>query len=213
MSSANAFNYGVDDFQLMGLFYCSVFPVDRAWSLRRDRGKLSGWPKGLPVWIIRIHICIVYFSAGLWKFSGEQWWDGTALWLALLQPMFIHQPFSWYDLQTLAKLKMFFSLAGMGVVLAQLAFPFLVFVKAIRPYILTIMIFFHVCIGLFLGLQLFSFTLIIFDIAAFYDFSSKKALFLTSNFRKLGSEAADLGLNVGLGQDELEKTRTQSPSR
>src|ERR1700694_5632532 len=91
MSSANVFNYGVDDFQLMGLFYCSLFPVDRAWSVRPDRRKSSGWPKGLPVWIIRIHICIVYFSAGLWKVSGQQWWDGTALWLALLQPMFIQE--------------------------------------------------------------------------------------------------------------------------
>jgi hypothetical protein len=211
MSSANVFNYGVDDFQLMGLFYCSVFPVDRVWSMRRDRRKLSAWPKGLPVWIIRIHICIVYFSAGLWKISEEQWWDGTALWLALLQPMFIHRPFSWYDLQTLANFKIIFSLAGMGVVPAQLAFPFLVFVKAIRPYILSIMIFFHIFIGLFLGLQLFSFTLIIFDIAAFYDFSSKKALRLTSDIRKFRSEAAvDLGLNVDMGQDEVEKTRTQS---
>jgi hypothetical protein len=211
MSSANVFNYGVDDFQLMGLFYCSVFPVDRVWSLRRDRRKLSGWPKGLPIWIIRIHICIVYFSAGLWKISGEQWWDGTALWLALLQPMFIHPPFSWYDLSTLAKFKTIFSVAGMGVVLAQLAFPFLVFVRAIRPCILSTMIFFHICIGLFLGLQLFSFTLIIFDIAAFYDFSPKTALRLTSGMRKLRSgTTVDLGLSVDQAQGELEKTNTQS---
>lgn len=213
MSSANVFNYGVDDFQLMGLFYCSLFPVDRVWSMTPDRRRSSGWPDGLPVWIIRIHICIVYFSAGLWKISGEQWWDGTALWLALLQPMFIHRPFSWYTLETLAKFRIVFSLAGMGVVLAQLAFPFLIFVRAIRPYILTIMIFFHICIGLFLGLQLFSFTLIIFDIAAFYEFSSSKALLLTRNFRKLESGAADLRLNVGLGQDELEKSGTERSAR
>jgi hypothetical protein len=172
-SSANAFNYGVDDFQLMGLFYCSIFAVDRAWSLKRRVGYPAPRRSNeIPIWIIRIHICLVYFTAGWWKISGEQWWNGMALWLALLQPMFVHQPFASFDLQTLAKFRQVFSLAGIAVAFTQLLFPFLVFVGPIRPYILGAMILFHISIGLFLGLQLFSFTLIVFDIAAFYEFRS-----------------------------------------
>jgi len=33
--------------------------------------------------LIQVHLCVLYFFAGISKLQGETWWDGTALWGAI----------------------------------------------------------------------------------------------------------------------------------
>jgi len=158
MNSANVFIYGVDDLQHIGLFYCIVFPVARAYSIdaARLRKGQDPWLSDLAVFILRVHVCLIYLSAGYSKIVGEQWWTGEAIWRAFLQPRLIHFPFTLFDLATLAAYEPLFRIAGLTVVTLQLGFPVLVFLEPLRRYVLAAMILLHGGIVLFLGLYLFS---------------------------------------------------------
>jgi len=37
----------------------------------------------IAVRLIQVHLCVLYFFAGISKLQGETWWDGTALWGAV----------------------------------------------------------------------------------------------------------------------------------
>lgn len=174
MNSASSFIYGVDDFQHIGLFYCTIFPVARAVSLDALRGGRmpDAWLSVLGVLTLRAHVCLIYLSAGFAKALGTQWWTGEAIWRAFLQPGLIQFPFTQFDLQTLASFEPLFRVASLAVVALQLSFPILVLVKSLRRHVLAAMIALHLGIALVLGLYLFSFTIIVFDVAAFYDFAA-----------------------------------------
>src|SRR5262249_26718659 len=80
--------YGVDEFAHIALFYCVWMPVGYAWSLDRQNGKVKGEPTPLArlaLRILQLHLCIVYFSSGIEKATGEQWWNGEAIWRSVMR--------------------------------------------------------------------------------------------------------------------------------
>src|SRR5262249_44474634 len=87
MTSGEMSLYGVDEFAQIGLFYCIWFPVGAAFSLDRaaaqvrERPSFAAW---LDLRILPLHVCIIYTASGVEKALGEQWWNGEAIWLAIM---------------------------------------------------------------------------------------------------------------------------------
>src|SRR3954468_9534049 len=85
--SGSAAAYGAFEFAQIGLFYCVVFPVGGTLSLdafRRPRPPTAA--ARLSLRLLQLHLCVVYFSSGIEKALGEQWWNGEAIWRAVMRP-------------------------------------------------------------------------------------------------------------------------------
>ncbi len=98
--------FGVDTMTNILLIYLMIGPSGAALSLDRLiahwwRGEM-GKPPSLPtprvsanvaIRLIQLHVCIIYFIAGISKLQGGAWWNGTALWSVLANyefaPMYI----------------------------------------------------------------------------------------------------------------------------
>lgn len=156
--------FGMDTILAMLTFYLLFGPTGAALSLdrlrARGRQRLSATPP--PVWsanlvirLIQVHMCIIYLCAGLAKLQGPHWWDGTAVWLIMLQPE--SAPF---DLAWLAQLGDMNCLliSNLGVLLTlslEIGFAFLIWNRTLRPLILTLALLLHAGIGLCMGLDAF----------------------------------------------------------
>jgi hypothetical protein len=95
-------NAGDAVLRLTSLYLAASFLVvareDRALSVDRSRalarggavGDLAG-PTRVPAWTLRmiqIQVCVIYFVSGFWKLGDPAWRNGTALWIALANPVF-----------------------------------------------------------------------------------------------------------------------------
>jgi hypothetical protein len=107
--------------------------------------------------IILVQVSLLYLSASLSKVSGPLWQNGTALYYVIRREAYGnphtlgHYDSSNYFLVTIATY---------GVVGIQLAFPFLVWVKRVRPWIVGGLVALHVAIGYEMGLVRFSLIMI-----------------------------------------------------
>src|SRR5262249_19525909 len=90
--------YGAYEFAHIALFYCLWFPVGGAWSLDRRAGRASGEPSAdarLGLRLLQAHLGVVYFASGIEKATGIQWWNGEAVWRAVMRPDFGYFDFTW----------------------------------------------------------------------------------------------------------------------
>ncbi len=156
--------YGLDMFASILLFYCVVAPVGDAWSLDARGTRLrSSVSNRIWVLLLQAHLCVVYLSAGLSKAHGADWWNGDAIWKALMQPQF-HHNIDWSWLPWVPGIALALSLMTLvfesGYVLA-------VFVPRLRTVWLASIIGMHVGIAVFMDLRLFAAIMIVFNVAAF----------------------------------------------
>lgn len=115
---------------------------------------------------IIVQVCLVYFTAGIWKVHGERWFFGTALYYALRAPEFLLPGISEriYENATLVVL---FTYATW---VFQLAFPFAIGMRReIRVLTLAIALAFHVSIAVVMGLPVFALLMIAADLALLSD--------------------------------------------
>jgi hypothetical protein len=158
------FTYGLGSLLLIGLFYCMLMPVGRAWSMDRLAGRE---PRGDAEWVpfsivvLRLHLCIVYAAAGLSKALGEQWWTGDAVWRALSLPQFQQ-----FDPAPLLAFTPLLQAVAIASVLVQLTYPVLVWtrLRALAVFFTELL---HLGIAVSLGLWLFSLVMIVFNAGAF----------------------------------------------
>ena len=101
-------------------------------------------------------VCIMYFTSGLHKATGELWQNGTALYYVLQVEEFTHPFFR--DL--LLSNDLFFVIGTYMAVIAQLAFPFLLFNKFTKYIAMAALISMHLGIAVIMGLISFSFIMI-----------------------------------------------------
>ena len=159
--------YGIGGMLLIGLFYCVVLPVGREWSVdARSRpppaaGDDEAMDATLSVVVLRIHMCIIYLSAGVAKAVGDQWWTGDAIWRAISLPRFQQ-----LDLQSLVAFPFLLQATTVGAVLVQVAYPVLVWTR-LRAVIVVFAELLHVAIAVVMGLWLFSAVMIVLNVAAF----------------------------------------------
>jgi hypothetical protein len=166
MSTSAMASYGVDQFAHIGLFYCVWFPVGHALSWDQAAGRVTAAPTfaaWLALRVLQVHVCIIYTAAGVEKALGEQWWNGEAIWRAVMGAPF-DSPLDCTFLATvpwLARVACWMTLLLEASVLAFVWHP-----KLRRLWLVGI-VGMHLGIGVMLGLWTFSATMIVFDIAAF----------------------------------------------
>jgi hypothetical protein len=166
MASGDMAMYGVDQFAQIGLFYCVWFPAGEALSFDQssDRGHarptFGAW---LALRILQLHVCIIYTASGVEKALGEQWWNGEAIWRAVMSAP-IDPPIDCSFLATIPWLAK--ALCWMTLLLEAGVVAF-VWHPRLRKLWLIGIVGMHLNIALLMNLWTFSATMIVFDVAAF----------------------------------------------
>jgi hypothetical protein len=165
VKSTSVFSYGVDGFTTIGLFYLALSPLpdpyalDWRWRKLRPRYvDLSGFFRRA----LQLHLCFIYFFSGLAKILGNGWWNGDNLWRAVTRP-----PFDVLDPGFVAKAKVLLPAAGIAICLLELGYMVLIWPKQTRSFWLVGIIGMHIGIGVFMGMPLFAFVMILLNVAAF----------------------------------------------
>jgi len=157
--------YGADIFTTIALFYLVVAPLPDSWTIdARWRRVKDRDPQllGLCRRVIQLHLCLVYFFGGLAKCLGAGWWNGLSIWRALTRP-----PFNVIPPDTLVSWQAFLPVAGIAICTIETGYAFFIWPKRTRLAWFTCIIGMHIGIALTMGLYLFSFIMIVLNVAAF----------------------------------------------
>ena len=165
MMTGNGTNYGADNFGNIFLFYLIWVPSGDALSLDRLAGRGARGPTPiarLSLRVIQLHLCMVYLAGGLFKASGEQWWDGDAIWRALMLPEYRQLDFCWLvDHPWVAKL------SGWGVIAVETGYSIFIWPRRTRRLWILAAVAMHLGIAFFMGLGVFGAIMIAFTVSAF----------------------------------------------
>jgi hypothetical protein len=177
----NLLTFGFDGFLFSLLFYTLIFPVQKVFSIDRYFSKQEE-EEILPetycfyVRILQVHLCIVYFVAGYSKLGGQEWMNGTAIWSAINQPQF----YTWFTpmIKSVASNPLVCTALTWGTLFVETLFPLLIWIRwgKIRMVILVGIVLMHVFIGAVMGLQLFAWIMIVFDLSAFGGIFRKESV-------------------------------------
>jgi len=165
LNSMDLYCYGFDAFTTIALFYCVIFPVGAEFSLDNYVFKRSAKAAGNNqfLWVLRAHICIIYFFSGFEKLLGYNWRNGESIW----KMVHGYNVLSFIDLDFLYKTPIFF-IAGWGTIIVEMFYPLFINIPKTRKAWLIVTISFHVMIAFFMGLYFFSAMMIIFSVTTYY---------------------------------------------
>ena len=92
--------FGLDQVMMLLLMYLMLAPCGSVYSIdallrhrREHSGRKSTWwlPNAVPssanqvaTRLMQLHLCVIYLFGGISKLRGEMWWDGSALWYAIV---------------------------------------------------------------------------------------------------------------------------------
>lgn len=165
VSGGGILSYGMDNFTTIGLFYLMFAPfpdhfcLDRKiWNSPMKDRHLHGFFRRA----VQLHLCIIYFFAGLTKSLGSGWWNGNSIWLALTRP-----PFNVLPVQWVISWQWMLPLAGMTICLLEIGYAIFIWPKRTRLIWLLSIIAMHIGIGVMMGLYLFGLIMITLNLAAF----------------------------------------------
>ena len=162
--------FGLDQINTMLATYLMLAPCGGAYSLdrwlaarragERDRSQsplLDTLPPHAPsiaanvaIRLTQVHMCVIYFFAGLGKLQGDSWWHGDALWGAAANLEYQTVDLTWLaDYPTLT--------AALTQLTAywELFFCVLVWIRLLRPITLFVALPLHLGIGIGMGLMTF----------------------------------------------------------
>lgn len=146
---------------------------------KRPRGSLSVWLHNIAVLAIMLQVAVLYGTAGLAKAYGSLWHHGTALYYISQV-----QQFSLPAMRQAFKNPWVTTLSSYVAVLFQVWFP-IAMVSPLRRAWIAIGIFFHVGIGVFMGLVTFSTVMIGLDLIFISDDEYSKIEAVTRRTLKL----------------------------
>ncbi|MBX7071738.1 MAG: HTTM domain-containing protein [Pirellulales bacterium] len=161
--------FGLDQLNALLAMYLMVGPcgarysVDR-WLAKRRSGRASEVAPSvgatIGIRLIQLHMCVIYFFAGISKLQGPAWWDGSALWGAVGNLEYQSIDMTWLAGWPLA-------IAAMThvTVLWELSYPALVWPRLTRPLVLALAVPLHLGIGLFLGMPTFGLIMLVGNLA------------------------------------------------
>jgi hypothetical protein len=159
--------FGLDQVNVMLAMYLSVGPSGDAYSLDRwlqaRRAGQGSLPPAQPstganlsIRLIQIHMCIIYFYAGLAKMQGPAWWYGDAMWGA-----FANLEYQSLDMTWMHDWPITLAIMTLTTVYWELLFPAIVWPRLTRPIVLAVAVPLHVGIGLCLGMWTFGLAMLI----------------------------------------------------
>jgi hypothetical protein len=138
----------------------------------------------------RLQVVAVYVVAGLGKVSGSLWQNGTALYYTLSV-----DDFSTPAVRSIVAHYPFVSVIGSYVTLGyQLAFPWLIWNRRARPWLMSLGTFIHLQISLVMGL--FSFGLAVMTSYVVF-FTDSRSAFVLARAASLRSTLADAAAAAG----------------
>ena len=167
LTSGELSMYGVDRFAQIGLFYSLWFPVGHAVSLDKVKGRVAGgasFEAWLGLLVLQLHVCIAYVASGVEKAMGPQWWNGEAIWRAIMSP---HDGASPIDFSFLADMPWLAQMLCWMTLLLEAGVPFFIWHRHTRILWLTGIVGMHLGIAIVMNLWTFSAVMIVFDVAAF----------------------------------------------
>lgn len=172
LNTGNIYGYGVETFIHILLFYFIFMPVDAKFSLkamllkkkfRSEKTKRHHQVMArIFIRLLQIHLCLIYFNAGLAKTFGTHWWNGEGAWRSLTQFQY-----NTFNLTWLYKFPLLLKIAGWSVMALETLYGAFIWWQPTRKLFLYGIICIHLCIGIFMGLYFFAAIMIIINIAAF----------------------------------------------
>ncbi len=160
--------FGLDQINAMLTLYLAIGPSGQALSLdrliagrRKGRGQALSWPApsagaNLALRLINVHMCVIYFFAGISKLQGESWWTGEAMWRA-----FSNLEYQSIDMTWLAWHPWLLNLVTHVSVLWEVLFCVLIWQPRLRPLMLAGAVVLHVGIGACLGMWTFGLIMLV----------------------------------------------------
>jgi len=163
-------SYGVDKILACLLLILCVAPSGRALSLDRVRAvraaKLEKLAAALPAYsspwagacirLMQIQMAVIFFYSAIGKLRGDDWWNGDAIWVVFTTG----EHYSPVVLDVLASHYWLVNVATYATLLIEIAFPFLIWQRRTRPYLLAAAIFLHLQFAVLMGLFYFSFVMV-----------------------------------------------------
>jgi len=166
-TSGAASTYGSYEFSNIALFYCFVMPSGASLSMDswlNPNKKSHSLYNALSRRVLQWHMCIVYLSSGIEKATGGQWWNGEAIWRALIRED-VPLNFSW-----LAFVPVVAMIACWFTLIVEIGYAVFIWIPLTRKLWLVLITLLHAGIAVFLGLWFFSATLLTMNYSAFYQF-------------------------------------------
>lgn len=162
--------YGVDKILGSLLLILCFAPIGRAISLDRlrvvraaKRADLTAViPQFRSPWanactrLMQIQMAVLFFYSGVEKIRGDDWWNGDAIWMVFAA----NDLYNGLLLDLFARHYWLVNVATYLTLLIELAYPFLIWQRATRPYLLAAAVFLHAQFATFMGMPYFSFVMI-----------------------------------------------------
>ena len=157
--------FGTDQVNAMLALYLALAPCGDAYSLDRWRaarkrgahgagGRLLVAPPSttanIATRLIQLHMCAIYFFAGIGKLQGDSWWAGYALWGAAA-----NMEYRTVDLTWLAHVPVIMALLTQLTAYWELFFCVLIWPRLLRPLMIAVALALHLSIGICMGLMTF----------------------------------------------------------
>jgi predicted DCC family thiol-disulfide oxidoreductase YuxK len=105
---------------------------------------------------MQIQMAVLFLYSGAEKVRGDDWWNGDAIWMVFTTNEFYNR----FALDVLASQYWLVNIATYSTILIELAYPFLIWQRRTRPYLLVAAIFLHLQFATFMGMPYFSFVMI-----------------------------------------------------
>jgi predicted DCC family thiol-disulfide oxidoreductase YuxK len=164
-----AMTYGVEWILSSLLVILCLAPIGRAMSLDRVRAvraaKRSNLGATLPLYrspwtgactrLMQIQMAVLFFYSAISKLGKPEWLDGSAVWAVFTMDEY----YSPFILNVLGSQYWLVNVGTYGTILIELAYPFLIWQKSTRPYLLVAALFLHAGFAVLMGLFYFSFVM------------------------------------------------------
>ena len=134
----------------------------------------------LGFYMVRLQLVMVYLVSGLGKISGELWQNGTALYYTLNIDEYSHP----LAKKMVSNYPIISVLGTYATVVYQVAFPWLVWNRKIRPYLLAFGTFIHIQIAFVMGLFMFGFAIAVVYFSFATDPAAKRLLDFPGSLRR-----------------------------
>ena len=151
--------YGADTLAASLLFALALAPIGRELSVDRWLAARKGKPPpGESSWatactrLIQLQMVVVYFYTGLGKLRGTEWWSGDAVWVALQGFEFVRPSVMIW----LAQHYWLVNLTTYGTLALEFTYPFFIWKRSTRPFLLAGAVALHLGISLVMRLYYFS---------------------------------------------------------
>ena len=164
-NSSYLFAYGADYFITFMMFVNVIVILSGQLDVKKGSVLYS-----FALRFLQVHLCLIYFFAGLGKVLGEDWIDGNAIW-------FVINTYAPSAIETSLKIidyPVIFKLLSLGVFL-ELVYPIFVYVPKLRKILLIFIMLMHLAIGFLMEFYTFGAIMMLMNVLAFgHVFGIKK---------------------------------------